>query len=95
MGRGHDGKGAGTSKNLVIPGAAQQRPGIYVLAAPFEQASYVIRAGWIPACAGMTNGARAPQKISSSRAQRSGDPGSTVWRKHPMPDGTSYVIRAG
>ncbi len=58
MGCEHDEKGAGTSKNLVIPGGAQRRPGIHVLAAPFEQASCVVRDGWIPAYAGMTNGAR-------------------------------------
>jgi len=72
---------------IVIPGAAPcffchpgRRPGIPDLAAAPERASNVIRAGWIPACAGMTiRGADTARSLVIPGA----DPGSTVSRQRP------------
>ncbi len=65
------------TKRFVIPGAAQRRPGIHSLAAAPEQASNVLRAEWIPACAGMTKRFVIPggtQPLSSSSRAKTRDP---------------------
>ncbi len=68
-----------------LSGHPGRRPGIHGLAAAPEQASNVLRAGWIPACAGKTK-----RFVIPGEAQRR--PG--IHRLAAAPERTSNVFRA-